>query len=32
MELGLKVTRREAANDDAAEPEHALMLRGQFQW
>ena len=32
MELGLTGTRREAANDDAAEPVHALMLRVQLRW
>ena len=32
MELGLEATRREAANDDGAEPVHALMLRGSMRW
>ena len=32
MELGLTGTRREAANDDGAEPVHALMLRGSMRW
>ena len=32
MELGLTGTRREAANDDGAEPVHALMLRGAVRW
>ena len=32
MELGLTGTRREAANDDDAEPVHALMLRGSMRW
>ena len=32
MALGLQATRREAVNDDAAEPAHALMLRGAVRW
>ena len=32
MELGLEATRREAANDDGAQPVHALMLRGSMRW
>ena len=32
MELGLEGTRREAANDDGAAPEHALMLGGSLRW
>ena len=32
MALGLEGTRREAANDDGAAPEHALMLGGSLRW
>ena len=34
VSLGLELegTRREAANDDAAEPVHAFMLRGSMRW
>ena len=32
MELGLVGTRRESTSDEGAEPEHALMLRGQVRW